>query len=167
MGTGSYDGDKFKFKEFYFCTNPEAFANSHFPVDDKWQLLSNVLTLKEFVESTLIYDGFYEIGFETLSPNLSILNVEEKSKITLTYDESITNINYLQGNTYEEKYNTCITSKKNGQFEVSFVTNQVGNYQLIISGGLYNINLFRLVEFQKNSTKESKNSSFLPNNILF
>ena len=52
-GSGSCRGDKFikTLKEFYFCTKPEVFANSHFPADNKWQLTSKIITLKEFVDT--------------------------------------------------------------------------------------------------------------------
>ena len=115
-----------------------------------------------------IYSDFFENGFETLSPSLPILNVEERSKVTLTYDKSITNLvldcylYYLQGNTYVEKPNTYIISKKNGQFEVNFVTNQVGNYKLIIFGGLLDVNLVKFVEFQINCTKAPETPLFYP-----
>ena len=170
-GTGACNGDKFikTLKEFYFCTKPEVFANSHLPVDNKWQLTSKIITLKEFVDTVKLNIGFYKYGFETISPSLSILNVEEKSKITLTYDKSIKNLSiinsfyYLEGNNYVETPNNCINLKKDGKFEVSFITNKIGNYRLIIKDGLFSSGIYeQLAEIRINCTKASKTSLFYP-----
>ena len=170
-GSGSCDKDKFtkKLKEFYFCTKPEAFVNSHLPADNKWQLTSKIITLKEFVETVKLNIGFYENGFETISPSLPILNVEEKSKVTLTYDKSISNLTitnhiyYLQGNNYVEMPNTIINTKKSGKFEVSFITNKIGNYKLNIYGGLIGAKSYeQLVEIKINCTKAPKTALFYP-----
>lgn len=169
-GSGSCNKDQFtkNLREFYFCTKPEAFANSHLPVDNKWQLTSTILTLQEFVETVKLNIGFYENGFETISPSLPILNVEEKSKVTLTYDKSINNLYiinylyYLEGNNYVLMTNTCINSKKSGKFEVSFITNKIGNYRLNIYGCGITERYEQLVEFKINCTKASKTSLFYP-----
>ena len=36
-GSGSYDGDTYSknFREFYFCTNPEAFIRTHLPEEQQ------------------------------------------------------------------------------------------------------------------------------------
>ena len=50
-GAGTCSGDVFnkKFREFYFCTNPELFIHKHFPADSQWQLLSRIITIEVFV----------------------------------------------------------------------------------------------------------------------
>ena len=59
--------------------------------------------------------------------------------------------------------NTCINAKKNGKFEVSFVTNKIGNYRLNIYGGPIGAKSYdQLVEIKINCTKASKTSLFYP-----
>uniref|UniRef100_A0A3Q3XLV5 Transglutaminase-like domain-containing protein n=1 Tax=Mola mola TaxID=94237 RepID=A0A3Q3XLV5_MOLML len=49
-----------KFDDFYFLTDPEEFIDSHFPDEEKWQLLDAPITLEEFekrVFKTSAFDG--------------------------------------------------------------------------------------------------------------
>lgn len=170
-GAGSCNGDQFtkKLKDFYFGTKPEHFVNSHYPADNKWQLTSNTITLQQFVDTIKLNIAFFENGFDSISPSTPILNVEEKSKVILTYDKSNSNLTmtnhlyYLEGNTYVKVPNTCINSRSNGKFQVSFVTNKIGNYRLNIYGGPIGSKSYdQLVELKINCTKASKTTLFYP-----
>lgn len=94
-GSGSCNGGETytkKFTDFYFGPPPEAFIRRHLPLNNKWQLLPNIITLKQFTEFNRLSTAFFENNFKTISPDLQIIEVAGKSKITLTYDKSNKNL---------------------------------------------------------------------------
>jgi transglutaminase/protease-like cytokinesis protein 3 len=54
---------------FYFGTDPEIFIRSHFPNENKWQLLPEQYTFEKFENMTLLHPFFYLLGFKTISPD--------------------------------------------------------------------------------------------------
>ena len=71
----------------YFGAKPEIFIYSHFPDDNKWQLLNKSVSYDEFETKAVLSDYFYEIGFLTISPNNATINGEDNIKITLEYNK--------------------------------------------------------------------------------
>ena len=53
--------------EFYFLTDPETFIFSHFPVEQKWQLLASETTLDDFTKMTYVTSLFFDMGVQILS----------------------------------------------------------------------------------------------------
>jgi len=94
MGTGnSYDINFEKdFSDFYFGTKPEIFIYFNFPEDNKWQLLSKNITTQEFNSMAFFTKYFFTEGFKDIESNSYNINIKDNSKITLTYDESITDL---------------------------------------------------------------------------
>ena len=76
----------------YFGAKPEIFIYSHFPDDNKWQLLNKSVSYDEFETKAILSDYFYEIGFRTISPDNATINGEDNIKITLEYNKNIWNI---------------------------------------------------------------------------
>ena len=68
----------------YFGTDPEIFIRSHFPKDNKWQLLPEPYTLEKFESMALLTPFFYLLGFKTISPDTN--NLIGSGKIILTSD---------------------------------------------------------------------------------
>ena len=95
-GTG-YCSNEFKRMntDLYFGTKPEIFIRSHFPDDDKWQLLEDKITFDKFNSWPYISYYFYMNGFQTLSPDDAFLDVSYGSKLVLTYDKENTNLSIL------------------------------------------------------------------------
>ena len=73
----------------YFGAKPEIFIYSHFPDDNKWQLLNKSVSYDEFETKAVLSDYFYEIGFRTISPDNATINGEDNIKITLEYNKNI------------------------------------------------------------------------------
>ena len=71
----------------YFGAKPEIFIYSHFPDDNKWQLLNKSVSYDEFETKAVLSDYFYEIGFRTISPDNATINGEDNIKITLEYNK--------------------------------------------------------------------------------
>ena len=141
-GSGSCDGDNYvqNFRDFYFCTNPQAFIRSHLPEEQQWQLVSPTISLETFVNMLLLNDAFYENGFSDISPDYASFSATGGFKVTFSYDPAnsialINNLYLLQGNVYQGQNNACFYTKGNGKAEVTCVTNYKGQYMLRIFGG--------------------------------
>jgi len=163
-GAGSCDGDNYKknFRDFYFCPDPEAFIRTHLPEQQKWQLVSQPITLKEFVNMLKINEAFYENGFKSVSPDAASFSAEGGFKVSLTYDESITNmallsnLYLLQGNTYMGQNNACFYIKGKGKAEITCITNYKGEYMIKIFGGPGGSQSYpELLEYNIESTKNA------------
>ena len=167
-GTGYCNGDVFNknFNDLYFCTNPEIFIRKHLPADSKWQLLTKIITIEEFVQMAKLSNGFYENGFISVYPDTNIITVEGKSKIIITYDANndiklIYHLFYVENNNSTEILNKCFYSKNNGKAEIDFITNKKGEYKLRIYGGPTGSKSFpHLIDYIITNTKEVDYSGF-------
>jgi len=65
-GKGARDVEKqkreihYQYDESYFLTNPEQFIYSHFPREQKWQLLARPVSLEEFTQLAKLESHFFE-----------------------------------------------------------------------------------------------------------
>ena len=161
-GAGTCDGDIYSqnFREFYFCTNPEAFIRTHLPVEQQYQLVSPTINLETFVFMLRLSDAFYENGFTSIVPDASTITATGGFTITLTHDESygnmalLNNLYFKQGNSYNQQSNACFYSHEAGSAEVTCITNYKGEYKLRIFGGPAGSSTYpQMVEYIIQSTK--------------
>ncbi len=70
---GPVSGDKFekKYSTEYLFTPPEVFAVSHFPEQQKWQLLEQPMTHAEFFRRPVVAPEFFRWGLELRQPDRS------------------------------------------------------------------------------------------------
>jgi hypothetical protein len=89
-GAGNVQGEKFNksFTEFYFLTPPERLIYSHLPKNEKWQLLKEPISKKQFEQRPAVNRCLLELG----TPNKSILAVIDQKDFT----------EFTQGFTYPE-----------------------------------------------------------------
>eukprot|EP00058_Branchiostoma_floridae_P013113 XP_002598601.1 hypothetical protein BRAFLDRAFT_66995 [Branchiostoma floridae] len=65
---------EFKYKEHYFFTDPEVFIMNHHPMDNKWQLLEEPVSLVGFENQVHLKSSFFSLGLlpkflsHTMSP---------------------------------------------------------------------------------------------------
>jgi hypothetical protein len=59
--------EHYKYDESYFLTNPEELIYSHFPEDDRWQLLSRKVSVDEFQKMAYLKMPFFEFGLRLSS----------------------------------------------------------------------------------------------------
>ena len=169
-GAGTCSGDVFnkKFREFYFCTNPELFIRKHLPADNQWQLLSRIITIEEFVNMAKLSDGFFDGGFLTINPDTNILSIEGQAKIILTY-ETTTNITltmhlyYIENSISTEINNKVFYSKSIGKAEINLLANKIGEYKLRLYGGPSNSKSYpHLIDYKITNTKALDDSIGFP-----
>ncbi|MGE5943305.1 MAG: transglutaminase domain-containing protein, partial [Flavobacteriales bacterium] len=63
------------YNDGYFLAEPELFSKNHYPLDKKWLLIENNLSLQQFVETPLIYSNTYKKEVIPVSPKKLITKV--------------------------------------------------------------------------------------------
>lgn len=58
-----------RFDDFYFLTDPEEFIESHFPDEEKWQLLDTPIPLEEFERRIFKTSAFFNMGLRLIQPH--------------------------------------------------------------------------------------------------
>jgi transglutaminase/protease-like cytokinesis protein 3 len=110
------------YSDFYFGTKPDFLIKSHFPKDDNFQLLNDVITKDEWSNLVFIDSKFYLIGMKSITPTSENISIRDgKINIVINFDS-------LQ-NTIGALYTRMIFSNgeivylsdtyKNGIYEVS------------------------------------------------
>lgn len=80
-----------RFDDFYFLTDPEDFIDSHFPDDERWQLLDAPLSLEEFERRVFKTSAFYTLGLSLIQPKHFLLVTEEgEATVTLGFSRPVT-----------------------------------------------------------------------------
>ena len=106
--------------DFYFSTNPEILIKSHFPKDDNFQLLNNIITKSQWSSYVFRTKFFYLNGLDTISPDSKNINLQNSKKIIITYDPSNYDIGvagkfyFYSGTHLVMNRNTC----SNGRIEI-------------------------------------------------
>lgn len=169
-GAGSCREDEYqkKYTDFFFGTRPEEFIRTHLPVDKKWQLLSNIVTIQTFTNTLKLNPAFYENKFKAIIPDLSVYKVSGKGKVSLLYSESSNDISisakllYVNGSESTEEQNSCLITKTKGNIQVNFVTNKKGEYRLLIYNGKYEPLKSLVTEYLIKNDIEARNPLSFP-----
>ena len=145
-----------RFTAYYFFTPPIQFVRGHFPNESKWQLLPKKFKVdqKKFMEFVDLKSTFYDLGFDSIDPDLTFNYVSNKGNFKIFFDENEINGNQLKVNEsiyyilnsknlerqnlkfvklQEEKNSTLVKRNKN-YFEINYLLNKRGKYKLQIFG---------------------------------
>ena len=123
----------------YFCTNPEIFVMSHFPDDEKWQLLQKPINIEDYTKMVQIRPKFYSLGLKKIFPNSTILNIDQEGHVKISYDKKkkiflLVTLFRLEGNTYQQQSGCVFVEKFDGYYYISFLIDRRGKYKLTIYG---------------------------------
>ena len=84
--------------EFFFLTDPDHFIATHFPEEEKWQLLQKPYTEKQFETEFYHRERFFDMGMEKNDKTVTINLAETKTgELDLSFDvdsESAKNAHY-------------------------------------------------------------------------
>lgn len=64
----------YRYVEFYFFTHPTLFINNHFPMEEKWQLISPRISLKIFENMVFRTGDFFEMGLKYIHPDVQVIS---------------------------------------------------------------------------------------------
>ena len=135
-----------KFNPYHFFTPPIQFIRSHFPDESKWQLLpkNEIINQKRFMEFIDLKSDFYNLGFDSIEPDLTFNYVNEKGNFKIFFDEEKINPNKLKlmaklsyiknKDNLKEIENSTLVIKNKGNFEINYIINKKGKYKLQIYG---------------------------------
>lgn len=142
MGAGFCVGKDFHEKrtDFYFGTEPDLFIRSHYPNDDKWQLLSKVFKKDEFKSMAFLYDDFYTLGFKSISPDIQTIRNKNKIKIQLisdnSFDEIFDDLIFLEERSSEGEWPYFgfidVNKISNGVYEFDYSLYDSGYYDIYV-----------------------------------
>ena len=139
-----------EFNDHYFFTSPEKFVSDHLPTESKWQFLSPPLTIEEFTLKPRKYSTFYKNGFYNLNPDLSILEANDSTEVSI---ENNLNVQIIANLDNKSQY---VFIKKDGK-KITFEIRAPGSgeYSLKIFSkkpddtGSFPIILEQKIKFQK------------------
>ena len=148
-GAGTIKDKEFKpgFQEFYFLTDPEEFAYSHFPYEDgnleeslKWQLQKHPLSLEKFNRMLNIEPAAFEIGFLPESNKNSIVRFNDEVELTFKDDgpedtDISAKLFRKEENTLIEEMYSCYGYRSDGLVKFKVKPQQDGHYRLRVYGG--------------------------------
>ena len=165
-GSGGCNGDDFSksYREFYFCSRPEAFIRTHLPAEEKWQLVSPTISLQQFVDMLSIEPEFFEFGFRTVSPDTPFITTDGKFTINLTYESKvklITGFNLISSGVYEEQPKSFWVEYQQKSVAITFRPNYKGNYKINLFADKYP-NYYFLLSYNINCTKTASAPFYYP-----
>ena len=143
-GSGNEEGDS-HFKElddFYFFCNPKHLIFTHYPKEEKWQLLNPPISKKEFCEQVYIQSPFFVYHFTDINfkksnfivNNLEVFKIYYDTKNTGDIIDISVDFEFLNNNSFIEEDNCYYIIKNEKFFEIKFIFNKVGNYKICIFG---------------------------------
>ncbi|XP_037341608.2 uncharacterized protein ky [Pungitius pungitius] len=80
-----------RFDDFYFLTDPVEFIESHFPDEEKWQLLDAPIPLEEFERRVFKTSAFFTMGLRLIQPHyFHILTDDGEANVCLSFSRPTT-----------------------------------------------------------------------------
>lgn len=133
-GAGYTNGDKWvrRFDDFFFLTDPNKFALTHYPSERGWLFTERSITKKQFFESPIYDKSFFSNHLKLLSPLQGELFVKSNENIIFTMGDIPKNITLyyiFKGDKFSEKIEPSCTNGK-CTFKIPFVQNK--NTELIL-----------------------------------
>ena len=70
-----------RFQDHYFLTPPESFILDHLPEDERWQLINQPISLREFEDYLFLKPAFFRYGLSVKSHyKLSLIHISEPTR---------------------------------------------------------------------------------------
>lgn len=73
---------KQEYDDYYFLTPPDKLVNDHFPLNRKWALISNPVTLEEFYNQPYLFPAFRKYKIKSYQPTAGLIVTKVGSKIS-------------------------------------------------------------------------------------
>lgn len=91
-----------RYNDGYFLAAPELFIKSHYPLENKWILLDQKPTLKQFIEGPLVYGNTFKNKIIPIEPTTLVNNAFQGESLTFKYKVGngikIENIDFVVSN---------------------------------------------------------------------
>jgi transglutaminase/protease-like cytokinesis protein 3 len=133
-GAGSVTDEQFKpnYKPYYFATSPSQFINSHFPVDNGWQLLAQTYTRLQFDNLPDIASRFYELGLQLDGYDNYKIQTQDRVDIKLKAPRDVVALADLNQGAQKLPQTSTLVNRKKDFLIVSVAPPEAGVYELNI-----------------------------------
>lgn len=116
-GAGYTNGNRWKaeFDDFYFFTDPNEFALTHYPTEKEWLLTNTNLTIKQFYRKPIYKKSFFTNNLKLISPKLGAIGASKNYHITFLMGKIPDNFNLYYafgGDKYSKKIELDCNSKQ-------------------------------------------------------
>lgn len=156
------------FNNFYFCCDPKEFVLTHFPIDEKWQLLDEPISKESFSIFPFIDKRFFQFGFKSMNPFACQVNTEQIIDVDFYYDPDLDNNLQMNANLFlgnKEEINCILIQKYDDYFKIRILLNKKGTYtaHFFALNGDINQNSFKqITEIKINCDKKQSKPLALP-----
>ncbi len=137
-GAGKVVEDKFaqQFDDYYFCTSPQRFIRTHYPEEDKWQLMDPPVSLDTARQLLGLGGQFFSAGFLSVEPDQAILKVAGRTQIHISYGAKLAPdamVTLRSLDTGSEIKGATFVQRVKGRFEIDLAVSQVGKFDLVVT----------------------------------
>ncbi len=139
LASGFFDVNAYKFiknyNDGYFLTRPELFIKNHYPLDKKWTLLADNITLNVFVKGPIIYSNTIKYGVVPVLPIQLVTKVFIDEAVTFKLklpDAGLVDKISVVLNGKSNKINYKRYDEKNKQLELRYNFPKKGTYDVHI-----------------------------------
>ena len=169
-GAGSIVNNDYKrdFNNFYFCCDPKEFVLTHYPTEQKWQLLKEPVSKEVFSIFPFIDKRFFQFGFKSMNPFACQVNTEQIIDVIFYYDPDLDNNLKMNANLFlgkNEVKNSILIQKYEDYFKIRILLNKKGEYTahfFAINGEGTEDRFKQITELKINSSKDQDNPLALP-----
>ena len=169
-GAGAIVDNKYQkdFNNFYFCCDPKEFVLTHYPTDQKWQLLKEPISKEVFSIFPFIDKRFFQFGFKSMNPFACQVNTEQIIDVIFYYDPNLDNNLKMNVQLFFEKKeekNSCLIQKYDDYFQIRILLNNKGNYIahfFAINGNDKEVHFKQITELKIVSNKKQDKPLGLP-----
>ena len=129
------------FRDIYFLTDPSLLIASHFPSDERWKLLRNAPTLREFLDAPFTAEGFIENLINQYKPAKGEVRIKASDAFELRFTSNAPmvepNARLTLTRTSDKKLfeqTSCpVTQNELGEYVVTHQFSKKGSYYVYIS----------------------------------
>ena len=148
--------------DHYFCTDPEFFVRTHFPLDNKWQLLRQTINLETFLSQVTLYYFFFKFGFKSIKPDKAFLNVTNTFKIVLINENPNNALSYFIFFDRSNQRGLFLYSNIKERTEINFIFNEKRKYRFRLGTSFNDYGSFEMAEYVVNNEMEKDPPLYFP-----
>ena len=145
--------------DIFFCTYPEFFVRTHFPLDNKWQLLRETIDLETFLSQVTLFYFFFKYGFKSIKPDKAFLNVTNTLKIVLINENPNNMLHYLISSNQIGIY---LYSNIKEKTEIDFIFNEKRKYIFSLGTSFNEYGSYEIAEYVVNNEMEKNPPLYFP-----
>lgn len=133
-GAGTVNNDQFNpsFNPYYFGPPPSQLIYTHFPEDEKWQLLNPPISRSQFDNFPDVSSELFQYNIQLVNYQTSVINANDRLNISLKAPKNVVAIANLKNEQNEVLENYTFIQKQGEYININVGFPKAGNYELEI-----------------------------------